>query len=278
MSLTSFVKLPDVRERFKAEFVKPTLNKPRRALAPSMGANCSLVGGAFDYLLRFYVQRLNPKCITAEWVAETAAMSDMAGSLVWVITDSQKVHRDYLLSGKINKKLLRTVICLAQLDVIYRKPIYFRDEDEDPYFKTIGKIAPKDIKDLSSLSSIIPSKIFTNKKVCVLNPTFGRASQLVSGADADIVLDDALIEIKTIGDFELERSHFDQLIGYYILFRIGGIEGLPKAHSIKKLGIYFSRYGYLWLFKVGDVIKEKQLVPFLRWFKKRAKEEFSIAE
>ena len=277
MSLTSFVKLPDVRERFKAEFVKPSLSKPRKSLAPPIGANCSLVGGAFDYLLRFHVQHLNPKSISGEWVAETAVMSDMARSLVWMITDAKKAHANYILGGKIDEKLLKTAICLAQLDVIYRKPIYFTDGDEDPYFKTIGEISRKDIKDLRNLGSVIPSKLFAKKKVCVLNPRFGHASRLVDGADADIVIDDALIEIKTVGDFRLERSYFDQLIGYYILSRIGGIEGLPKTHLIKKLGIYFSRYAHLWLFKVSDVINEKEVGRFISWFKKRAKKEFSFA-
>jgi hypothetical protein len=92
-----------------------------------------------------------------------------------------------------------------------------------------------------------------------------------------MVIDDVMIEIKTMGDFELERGHFNQLIGYYILSRIGGIEGLPKTHSIKRLGIYFSRHGYLWMFKVSDVINEKQLSKFISWFKKRAREEFSGA-
>ena len=107
-----------------------------------------------------------------------------------------------------------------------------------------------------------------------LNQTSGRASELVGGADFDLVVDDALIEIKTTKDFEVRREYFDQLVGYYILFRIGGINGLPKSHSIKRLGIYFSRHGYLWLFKVSDVVREKSFSKFVAWFKKRAKQEF----
>ncbi|MDE3067802.1 MAG: hypothetical protein KGJ60_09655, partial [Verrucomicrobiota bacterium] len=115
---------------------------------------------------------------------------------------------------------------------------------------------------------------FKAKKVCALNPTFGRASELVGGADCDMVIDDALIEVKTTKNFVVERKYFDQLIGYYILFRIGGIDGLPRTHSIKKLGIYFSRHGHLWLFKVSDVIDEKKLPKFINWFKKEARQEF----
>src|SRR5882724_6725827 len=62
--------------------------------------------------------------------------------------------------------------------------------------------------------------------------------------------------------------------GYYVLFRMGGIEEGPACHQIKRLGIYFSRHGYLWLFDVSTVIKEKELSGFIRWFKKRARQDY----
>jgi len=88
-----------------------------------------------------------------------------------------------------------------------------------------------------------------------------------------LVIDDTLIEIKTTKDFEVKREYFDQLIGYYILYRIGSIKGLPKNHAIKNIGIYFSRHGYLRLFKISDIVDEKKLSKFINWFKKRAKQK-----
>jgi hypothetical protein len=156
------------------------------------------------------------------------------------------------------------------LDVIHRRGLLYGGDDD--FFKTIGQTDPKDVQDLRQLISLVKPEMFRAEKACALNPHFGRASELVGGADGDVVIDDALIEIKTVKDFQLKREYFDQLIGYYVLFRIGGIEGLPKAHSINRLGIYFSRHGHLWLVNVKDVVKEASLPSFIDWFKKRAKE------
>jgi len=81
-----------------------------------------------------------------------------------------------------------------------------------------------------------------------------------------LVIDDALIEIKTTKDFKVRREYFDSTHRYYLLFRIGGISGC-KGHMIKKLGIYFSRHGHLWLFDVSAVIKEKRLSSFVGWLR-----------
>ena len=75
MSLTDFIKLPDVRARFKAEFPKPKFDVQEELLVPSPnGSNYRLVGTAFDYLLRFYIKYQNPQAKAKEtrWVAEYA--------------------------------------------------------------------------------------------------------------------------------------------------------------------------------------------------------------
>jgi len=106
----------------------------------------------------------------------------------------------------------------------------------------------------------------------VLNPIFGpEASQLLS-SDGDLVLDDVLIEIKTVKNFKVDRRNFDQLLGYYTMYRIGGIRGMSPNNHISKLGIYFSRYGYLHLYKIDDIVDESSYLDFIEWFKKRAVE------
>ena len=94
----------------------------------------------------------------------------------------------------------------------------------------------------------------------LLNPTFGKASRMVGGADADIVAGGMLIDIKTTKKPKLDRRHFDQLAGYYALAAIGGIDGMDKfgagGSPIDKLGIYFSRYGKLHAFSVDDLARD----------------------
>src|SRR2546421_160583 len=49
MSLTSFLRSPDVRERFWAEITMPPLDRARELLAPPLSRDYGLVGTAFDY-------------------------------------------------------------------------------------------------------------------------------------------------------------------------------------------------------------------------------------
>ena len=74
MSLTSFLKdNADVRERFRQEFKKPEFLAKKELAAPPLTTRYSTVGTAFDYLLRFFIQHLNPHTIDkGYWVAETA--------------------------------------------------------------------------------------------------------------------------------------------------------------------------------------------------------------
>ncbi len=58
----------------------------------------------------------------------------------------------------------------------------------------------------------------------MLNPTFSAASELVSGA-GDVVLDGTMIDIKVNKNLEMGRDIFNQLVGYYYLSCIGGIDG-----------------------------------------------------
>src|ERR1700722_2366024 len=217
MSLTAFLKQADVRERFNAEFTKPPMDNESALLAPPLGKNNSVVGSAFDYLLRFYIERLNPKANTAGWIAEEIMNTrPLVPEYYQRLLDKARNHYDeYLLGGETNERLLRSVIHLANMEAEYRAS----DSTNFPFAGFAGK---KDIRDLRQLISLVHPKMFKAKGHCTLNPVFGRASNLVGGTDCDIVIDDAIIEIKTVKDCRIERSYFNQLIGYYVLSRIGG--------------------------------------------------------
>ena len=90
--------------------------------------------------------------------------------------------------------------------------------------------------------SLVPEELFRAKRRCVLNPTFGRGSSLVGGADGDLIIDYTLIDIKTTKHLTFEREFFNQLIGYYVLSCIGGIDDCGRG-KIKHVAIYYARYG-----------------------------------
>ncbi|WP_028843990.1 hypothetical protein [Pseudothermotoga elfii] len=282
MSLTSFLKNKDVKSAFERAFKKPQFDLQAELLAPPLTNNYSLVGTAFDYLLRFYIKRLNPDAVEHRWISESALGYLLMGThgmpidyeiiekIEETIQYAKKAYSEYINTGIMNHDLFKTVLLLAQIDSVYRegaRAIYrngFLDE---------SNIDENDIKDLRNLISIVKPEYFKSRKICILNPTFGKASRLVGGADCDLIIDDAIIDIKTTKKLDLTRNYFDQLIGYYILYTIGNIDGMPTDCKVKRLGIYFSRYAYLLFIDVLDVIKEN-FFDFVNWFEKKASERF----
>ena len=85
----------------------------------------------------------------------------------------------------------------------------------------------------------------------LLNPTFGDGSALVGGADADIIVCDMLVDIKTAKFGRFKKEHWQQLVGYWLLSLIGSGRGF-EWEKINRLGVYFSRHGRLETVPVPD--------------------------
>ena len=94
LSLSKFIKLPDVKARFRQEFEKPRFSEDKPLLAPVITSNPPKIGIAFDYLLRIYANYLNPNAVSSKWVAEKSL------EILNVIKDN---NTDLLLSTKENK-------------------------------------------------------------------------------------------------------------------------------------------------------------------------------
>src|SRR5438093_5386568 len=97
MSLKRFLNNRDVRAKFREEFPATRLQSKARLLAPPRTTNYMLVGTAFDYLVRFYLQRLNPDAKGKTWIAEEAVQ--MLGRGMVLYTEAQvnlmKAKRNY---------------------------------------------------------------------------------------------------------------------------------------------------------------------------------------
>lgn len=268
MSLSSLLKNPEAREKFRNEFPRPPGPQRKEPVARPQSNHYGLVGTAFDYLLRFQLKRLNPKAITFNWVAESAVeklaySKRLHTKAQQIITDANEKYTRFLKSGRIDKSFLKSIILLAQLDPIGRSG---SAEYE------IGAIDDADLKDLKTLISLVDPKLFKPNKLMVLNPTFNRASSMVGGADADVLIDHTLVEIKTLKELRLRRDDFNQLIGYYILATIGGISGVSRRHRIDTLGVYFSRHTEFYKFRIKDVVNPKRFRSVVRWLRDRAGE------
>lgn len=272
MSLTSFIQEHDVRSKFKETFPLPKIELNSDMKAPPVTTHYPLVGTAFDYLLRFYIKKMNSSAKTSTWVAE-ASLDLVKGHKIHsrvqkIINDSKILYKNYLKTGKLNDGLLMASLMLAKTDAIYRAGYI------DPEIDVVDE---GDVKDLRNLIGIVNKSHFTGK-TCLLNPTFGKGSELVGGADADIVLDNQIIDIKTTKFLTLKEKDFHQLIGYYILSLIGEIDGTKKPVKIDQISIYFSRHGVLLPLSVPSKdsahakISKSDFNRFIDWFEKRARE------
>jgi len=292
MSLTSFLNLSDVKKRFREEFPKPQFDIDCAVLAPPQTQRFAQIGTAYDYLLRFCLKRKYRFAIDHRWIAERALGSPLmllplSSQVVYTLDEYDNVTQivkketitiareiiqkakfnycKYMHDGKLSRPLIKSALQLAQLD-----PVYRASHVDD----NLGNIAKADVDDLNRIITNTDLSLFKAKRVCLLNPTFGIASKLVGNADADLIIDDKLIEIKTTKNLSLARREFNQLLGYYFLYRIGHIDGAPKKHKIKHLGIYYSRHNYLHLLDVNDFINERDISAFIKWFTARAEQAF----
>ena len=99
----------------------------------------------------------------------------------------------FLRTGKVTDSLLRSILMLARLDPVYRTGRLFDDISEAEYAGI-----DDDMADLRKLLAVADSSdLFKPKNSVYLNPEFGSGSALVGGADADMILDGTLIDIKT---------------------------------------------------------------------------------
>jgi len=300
MSLTHFVSLPEIRQELEKQFTMPSLKTPDNIRVEPKTRSYGLTGTAFDYLFRFKLRRLNPSALTKRWVAETAlnslpqdyddeelkaeskakgipvdALKEMIDlgikkqpsslkeRVERLITEAKQVYDEYIRSGIMNDEVVRATVHLAQIDPIYRAGYV------DP---NLGQADNLVIQELRELIEIVIDEAFIARDHCLLNPTFGDASHEVGGADADFIIDGCLADIKTTKSARFTRDQFNQLIGYYVLHDIGGIDG-DYSLTVTTLGVYYSRYGELCTFPVAPII-ERGYSSFVNWFRKKMKETY----
>ena len=271
MSLTSFLESSStLRAKLRTEFRKPDFRIKAQIKAPPLTVNYGLVGRAFDYLLRFYVQKINRCAVSGIWVAEsglnvleeTDPNFKVANQM---FSQAQTRYADFMASRRRRptRELAEAAVILAHLELIYRAGIV------DPMM--FEPAPPAVLDDLEAMLDLVRPSDFRAARRCVLNPTFGWGSALVGGADADLIIDDLLIDFKTNKHLTFDREIFNQLVGYYLLSCVGGVDNCRRG-VIRELGVYFARYGILHRVRVSDCIKKSRMPHILKWFNEYARE------
>lgn len=320
MSLTSFLAIKEVKNLFRQtfEFKPASVGVPIKA--PPLTDHYSRIGTAFDYLVRFWLERHYRVAESHMWIAESAAidLSVKSGEYIgakingswWLIPTKEWGNRQrgdwpdgctsitttvkpdptvvksatiarsvidaandtaaaYVRSGVVGEDLFRSALMLAGLDTVSRT-------GRMDYNAAVNG---DDIKDLRNLWGVlIEGDLRDTKGPVWLNPTFGKASGMVGGADADFIAGDMLVDIKTTKNGQFTRGHFNQLVGYCVLDYLGkkrGMHDVPDTASLGRAGIYFSRHGVLRVVDVDQIYNAPGFDGFLDEFNRLAKERYS---
>jgi hypothetical protein len=266
MSLTSIMRsgfsgvvnanIPIPKDKFKSS--KDCVACPRTK-------NYSLIGTSFDYLLRSELKRLHPNAIENGFVAGNSialvegeikingyfqARNKRIGKkeLLAMKSAARKYQEErslFIENGILDDSFVEATIRFARMDVVFRAGIY-DDIEKD--------VDPLDIEDMRALYNLIPDGFRNQTSIIMLDPTFGYASEMVGGADVDLILGDAMIDIKTTKEMKLDEYIWSQIVGYLMLadHALETEKGFPLIES---LGLYFSRYGYLWKIEADFVRK-----------------------
>jgi hypothetical protein len=149
---------------------------------------------------------------------------------------------------------------LAAIDMFFRSgcnPHHWRDDIED--------VDPLAVEEIVSMLEHAPFDKLTSRGPMLLNPTFGRYSEAVGGGDADLVIGDLLLDIKTSRKLEVQPAHLRQLFGYFLLAR-GMRRDDPRFPEIHHLGIYFPRFAFVWTFPAVLLMDQPAFPDTEAWF------------
>jgi hypothetical protein len=264
MSLSSFLAIRDVWDKVKPLRAKLPRKIASRLQVKPRSDRYSMVGTAFDYLLCFELQRRAPHAVAERWVAEQALDSKRARAVL----DHARVALSTHLQSKDPTRaqlaeLAAHAIHLAKLEVIYREGRF------DPLFE---QAESEDIDDLLSMLDIVPFKSLLHSEVVLLNPNFKESSQLVGGADTDLIAGDLMVDFKVSAKDEMSVRDLDQLLGYYLLAR--NQRRLDSTFpEINRVALYFCRHGYLWVVDTTTWTEHPDFTAIEKWFYERARED-----
>lgn len=210
------------------------------------------LGTAFDYLARFLIKHYQNKVKGVSY--EETYVAEYG--LRILLRHTRREHNNYqevynkaleIISEFINseyndllfKRVVGISVYFAKLERMFRSG--YNEEIEDSLRYKINPLVEKELYNQIEIFKIAFEEKFnikTKKNTIYYNPNFDYCSVAVGGADADIVINDTLIDFKSSKYIKSINEDFKQIIGYYLFSKI--VEA-PKG--INKICLYLSRYG-----------------------------------
>jgi hypothetical protein len=216
------------------------------------------IGTAIDYRIRFYfapsplgdlVAAQGCRLLASQstrWADRVLGFAEYLGERLKALEPTQRRLND---SGEA--ELNRICFVLALLDEPYRSGLVSPLLDELPSKADLvtltGSIRRDWIDDLCVLSRTFATsqrELLAQRAVC--NPTF-LGSRSIGGADADLIADRCLIEIKTNKKPKASWQTLYQLVGYVLLDR-------DDAYELDSVAVYLTRQATLVRWSLPDYL------------------------
>ena len=237
-----------------------------QTIRPEGTVNWTAIGTAIDYRLRYYFEVTPWQRLVASQGAQY-----LQSFLVATGGEVDLVHRDFFrqlettttrfepprrrLPPADEDALNRYCYALALLDVAVRagpeaaSEIAGASTSVEAMLSCASSCALSDLRNLSY--RFYDRHNHLTQLASELNPTFD-GSFAIGGADADLVVDDTLIDIKTTVKLELQSTWVYELMGYALL-------DYSDAHRLDSIGLYLARQGVLLKWDLRSAIRHLRL-------------------
>lgn len=222
-------------------------------------------GTAFDYRVRLLLAPQDPAGFVAAAGARNLARrwrqpSPVAAwsELVEAIADLQTEPSGGREPGAHPSSATVARLCglLALYEQLYRVPAAYLtkhplllagpDAGLDEHLGLVDDRLVNDVAALTLLFTESQPALAGRHQHVVSNPIFDRSNDL-GGADADVIVDSTLLELKTVKTPVLNKITVWQILGYLLA-------DTTDRHEIREVGWYFSRHGYLWRLPVEELL------------------------
>lgn len=279
MNLKKFLETPKVRDLIDKNTKMPKYKIETEMKAEPLTKNYSLVGLAFDYFICYYLKEKHFREIhdptwKAEKICNTIAQGKLNFSnhklfeiptkfmlnrrtplkdekkikqLVKLLNSAQNSYHKYIKTGILSEETLKSCFYLAKIETSLNSE----------YDSELDLIEQKDIEDLKNLINAMTHESFYFKDHCNIKLPLS-ATFHPNLTEADLLLDDTIIDIKVTKTPNLTKAIFRQLVVYFILYNFNyatkfTLEKQVKSFDVNKMGVYFARHGLLYKFDAEDI-------------------------
>lgn len=306
LGVTDFIALNDVRREIDTAYPNPGQNVKMEPAVGHQSYSHRLVGNAFDYLCRFWLRHQCDEIITPRQSSQRKSYTgwhfpetisyepgekpddlDLDSERVTNVDDSgprtvvsltpKPIHR----ANKQIEQFIQTGMNAEQaVDAALVQAGWNMEQDDgDPTSIDKDAFSNDLVEEIQELFHQFRSQDWTAGNKTYLQPNFGRHSCILEG-EADFIIDNLLVDVKTTEDGSFSPSYWRQLFAYYILNDIQRVlcRETERANldypELETVGIYFARHGELQTVDMAEVIDDQEEYErFRAWFVDRAIEE-----